>query len=110
MKNAAIKRQAVELIRRAVADGWTRTVEKLVIGSSRLSVTVFLEKTIKYANGYTKEGGMILVSFRFGYRGRHFRGRDSVSIRTRAHYEATFKAGLRNANYVLKQVREGGAK
>lgn len=89
----------MELIKRALRDGWTREVQVQRVGTSRpYGVMVSLTKTLFFANGYTNEHGFILLSFYRGYRSHRW----SVSLRTTCGSKTC--KGWWDANYALNSM------
>jgi len=108
MSNIASKKQAVELIRRAVAAGWTRevTAQRLgVPGARPFSVLVCLSKTVEMHRGAVIRYAHVFVSFR--NTDRRF-GRMTVSINTRMDYDRKGKGsrGLWSANYAIADLKK----
>ena len=104
----ASKRQACELIRTAVKDGWKREVSTLSIGDRPFNVMVSLSRVLYYSNScYINMSQYIVVSFR-----RTFRGRWVVSIaqsRTNDENAKTYR-GLWGANYATTEMREAASR
>ena len=99
MKTAATKKQAVELIRRAMSLGFIRTVD----ASMRFSTSVKLEQRLNFANGYSVQASLIYISFR---RPSSRKGaRWSVAMRTMTDYNhnSDTQLGLWHASYAVTQ-------
>jgi len=99
MQNKASKKEAVEVIRRAVCDGWTRKINAFRYENKPWYLQVSLTKQVDFSNDICNLYSHIIVSFRKTPR----RGWVN-SIATR-NGSKTFR-GLWDANYALKQMAE----
>jgi hypothetical protein len=95
MKKVASKKDAVALIKRAVAAGFSREVEVLKICNRRYAVMVSLHGVV--AKGMIHDWVNVQVTFRLSG------ARRSVVIASRPHYSIT-RRRLWDAEYVVSEL------
>ena len=98
--NKASKRDAVQIIRDALKEGWNRNIEVMRDCQSRpWNVQVSLTKCIHFPNGYINDSRQVILSFR-----KTSKGRWVISIAV-PNGRKVFR-GLWNAQYALRMMRE----
>lgn len=100
MKNSVSTNEAAKLVRRAVKEGWERSIDVMRDSTGRpWSIQVNLFKYLYFENGELQSGAQIIVSF-------HLSGcrRRSVRVASRYHFQDGMKAGWWSANYHLNEM------